>query len=393
MNSKKISIGLFALALILGIAFFFYFRAHEKTQDTRSANEVSQAEVREIEPIKATSGYGAMRKTSAKNEAALLKFVKDKLTGKAGIYTNFLDTSENQEVATGHEVLSESSGLLLRYSGLAKDRELYNQTWETALKTFDDKGQFSYRFSPKLDKRYSVNAVVDDLRLVRGLFEGDYYFSDKSLGILGEKYGKRLLKTNIEGDELVDFHDSQTDQRNSFVTLCYIDLRTLELIPFETTEKTKLLTQQTAILKDGYLGDDFPFYQTRYDYQKQVYFDSEEINVVESLLTILHLAEVKQANPKSIAFVKEQVMKGSLANRYSKTGKVVDANQSAAAYGIAAMIASEVADQEFYNKAMDQMEKSQIQDSTSPLNGGYGDSATKAAFSFNNLIALLAYQY
>ena len=57
------------------------------------------------------------------------------------------------------------------------------------------------------------------------------------------------------------------------------------------------------------------------------------------------------------------------------------------------MIASEVGDEELYNRAMDRMEASQIHDPASPLNGGYGDSQTNALFSFNNLIALLAYQY
>ncbi|MGX7418131.1 hypothetical protein ACWOFR_04930 [Carnobacterium gallinarum] len=400
MNTKKISIGLLVLVLILGSGIFFYSHIVKKESMRNATAPISQlssitsAEEQEVvKIIRPTSGYGAKRATTAKNQEALLNFIQKQMTSEFGIYTNFLDTDENQDVATGHEVLSESAGLLLRYSALAKDKKLFDQTWSKALKVFNDQDQFSYRFSPKKKKLYPVNAVVDDLRLVRGLFEGNQAFGVKEYSDLGKTYGSRLLTTNIQGDEMVDFHDSQTDQRNQFVTLCYIDLRTLKLLSLPDNEKQTLLTEQERILTGGYLGDTFPLYQTRYDYQKKTYFDSEEINVVESLLTILRLAEVNQAKTESLNFVKQQVANGKLANRYSPTGKVTDTNQSAAAYGIAAMIASEVGDQEFYDLAMDHMEASQINDSASPLNGGYGDVSTQAAFSFNNLIALLTYQY
>lgn len=177
---------------------------------------------------------------------------------------------------------------------------------------------------------------------------------------------------------------------NDFITLCYIDLKTISLLP---GNQTKLLENQTTILQNGYLGDTFPFYKTRFNYSKNDYQDSAEINVIESLLAILHLSEVGLQKQASIDYLKEQVNDGTLSNRYDSKGKPIDLNQSPAAYGIAAMIASEAGDEEFYLTAMNKMETYQIMDEASPLYGGYGDTETNQVYSFNNLIALLAYQY
>lgn len=390
MKLKK-AIGLCGLSGI----FFFLFSCQPSQADKSFVGEQhSQAESAPIEmKVKETSKYGAKRQNAKDNEQRLETFITEKLTGEYGVYTNYLDTDQNEEVATGHEVLSESSGLVLRYAALKKDQKLFKETWKKTVATFDEPTQFSYRFSPKQQKRYSVNASVDDLRIIRSLAEAQQFIPDVMSEAIVTEYGSRFYEKMVQQNKLVDFRDSQYDLTNQSITLCYIDLRTLSLLPIEFEDKKALIDAQEMILTEGYLGDQFPFYKTRYDYSQKDYIASEEINVIESLLSILHLSEVGKVKSQSLDFIKENVEKGTLYNRYSKTGEVLDQNQSAAAYGICAMIGSEVGDEELYNRAMDRMEASQINDPASQLNGGYGDSQTNALFSFNNLIALLAYQY
>ncbi|MGL4391332.1 MAG: hypothetical protein ACRCTN_10575 [Carnobacterium maltaromaticum] len=390
MRLKK-AIGLCGLS-----GLFFFLLSCQPIQSNKNfiGEQHSQAESSPVEiKIKKTNQYGANRKGAKDNEQKLETFVAEKLTGDYGIYTNYLDTDQNEEVATGHEVLSESAGLMLRYAALKQDETLFKKTWEKTVATFNESTQFSYRFSPKLQKRYPVNASVDDLRIIRGLAEAQQFIPGATSENLVTQYGSRFYKKMVNQNKLVDFRDSQYDITNKSITLCYIDLKTLSLLPIAVEDKKALIDAQEMILTEGYLGDQFPFYQTRYDYTQKAYIASEEINVIESLLSILHLSEAGKTKSQSIAFIKENVEKGTLYNRYSKTGEVLDQNQSAAVYGICAMIASEVGDEELYNRAMDRMEASQIHDPASPLNGGYGDSQTNALFSFNNLIALLAYQY
>ena len=52
--------------------------------------------------------------SQANPQAALVKFVSQKLTGKYGIYTNYLaQAGSDEHVATGHQYLSESAGYYL----------------------------------------------------------------------------------------------------------------------------------------------------------------------------------------------------------------------------------------------------------------------------------------
>lgn len=51
------------------------------------------------------------------------------------------------------------------------EKERFAEEWALAKQTFDMKGGFSYRYSPKQQKLYPVNAAVDDLRIIRALYE------------------------------------------------------------------------------------------------------------------------------------------------------------------------------------------------------------------------------
>lgn len=377
--------GVLIIFLVIGLILLLPPKSTPSPQKNSSIE--ASIIMKEEQEIKPKNHFGTK---DNQHEQALIQFIQTKMTSEHGIVTNYIDTDQTAETATGHEILSESAGLMLRYLALSGQKKEFVNEWNLTLKTVDDGTQFSYRYSPKLAKRYDVNASVDDLRILRSLKEAGSKFHDTEYEKDFEKYATRFTKTSIKENELYDFYDSKTKVNNDFITLCYIDLKTLSLLP---GNQTKLLENQTAILQNGYLGDDFPFYKTRFNYSKNDYQDSAEINVIESLLTILHLSEVGLQKQASIDYLKEQVNDGTLSNRYDSKGKPIDLNQSPAGYGIAAMIASEVGDEEFYLTAINKMETYQIMDEASPLNGGYGDTMTNQVYSFNNLIALLAYQY
>lgn len=147
-----------------------------------------------------------------------------------------------------------------------------------------------------------------------------------------------------------------------------------------------------TIIQGGYLSNDFPFYQTRFSYSSSEY-STESVNTVESLLTILHLAEIGKHKPESISFIREKVSNGSLYGRYSTSGKAESYIRSTAIYALSAMIGSVIGDQSLYEISIAQMNKFQIKNQSSEMNGGFGDTVAKQAYSFDNLMALLAYSY
>lgn len=336
--------------------------------------------------------YGGHIQGAAEREEQLLRFIRDKLSGPDGVRTNYMDTEQNKEQATGHEILSESASLLLRYQALSRSREGFAAGWEQAKRVFDRERLFSYRYSPRLSKQYPLNAAVDDLRMIRALYEAGEAFGDKAYTSLADNYGLRFAKYNIPDGEMRDFYDETYAKANSFVTLCYIDLKTLGRLPLPAKEHSAMLSKMQKIVANGYISDLFPFYQTRYNYQSRSY-ESDSIHTVESLLTILSLAEAGQAPKASLAYIKREVQNGALFGAYSLDGRPLNDIQSTAIYALAAMIGSEARDRELYDAAIQRMQAFRVEDSTSPLYGGFGDTGSGQAYSFDNLMALLAYRY
>lgn len=322
----------------------------------------------------------------------LLRFIKENMTDQHGIFTNYQPSKEDQEMATGHEVLSESAGFMMAFAVSAQMKELFQTEVSKMQRTFDNGKLFSYRYSPLKEKLFPVNATVDDLRIIRVLDHAADVFDDTSWRNLSQTYAKRFSQTNLIDTHLIDFYDSDLEQKNQQITLCYIDLAALKLLPIGDNAREKLVKTQEKILIEGYLSDDFPLYQTRYNYESKSYQDSEKVNVVESLISLLHVVRQDKQHAESIDFLKNQTAKGKLHNGYSKNGDVVDDNQSTAAYALVAIIAARIGDVTFYDSAIKQMEKFQVADTHSPFYGAFGNAATQEFYSFDNLLALLAYQ-
>lgn len=323
---------------------------------------------------------------------ALEKFILTELTGPYGVYTNLIETEQSGEAASGHEILSESASLRMLAAVRRGKKEQFNEEWERAKQVFDMNSGFSYRYSPKQQKLYSVNAAVDDLRIIQALYEAGERFGDEQYIEEADKYGQRLFEYNVKDGYLYDFYDNYYKTTNRFVTLCYINLGTLRKLSISNEFRDLLTNQMSGILEGGYLSDEFPFYETRFDYESGTY-QSENINTVESLLSILALAEVGQQKSTSIDFIKQQVEAGTLYGQYSKDGKPLNDIRSTAIYAITAMIGAEIGDDSLYRNSIERMNEFRITNASSNLYGGFGDEASGQAYSFDNLMALLAYVY
>lgn len=319
-------------------------------------------------------------------------FIISRMSGPSGVFTNYRDTLQVDNVATGHEVLSESAGLLMRYYALTNQEDLFIAEWEQAKKIFELPSGFSYRYSPKFDKIYNINATVDDLRIIRALYEAGLHFKQNEFSKLASIYGESFVKHNIIDGKLFDFYDQENKMTNDFVTLCYIDLTSLRLLPIPQTKRDNLINDMENVIHNGFISEIFPFYETRYNYETLTY-SSEGINTVESLLTILSLAESGKQRPESIAYIKEKVRSGTLYGKYTKDGTPMNDIQSTAIYAITALIGSVLHDPNLYMESIEQMEKFRVEQTNELFFGGFGDPTTETAFSFDNLMALLAYAY
>jgi hypothetical protein len=344
-----------------------------------------------VSPAGTTRPDGPLLDTAAE-EQELLQFINTQLMGPYGVYTNLQETAEAAEMATGHEVLSESASLLMRAAVLDGNQQLFDQQWALARDTFDMEGGFSYRFSPKQQKQYTVNAAVDDLRLIGALYEAGQAFNQPEYTEEADEYGRRFYDNNVRNGYMNDFYDNIFKTTNGFVTLCYIDLSVLQKLSISSELRGILLHNMGVILEDGYLSDSFPFYETRFDYKTGEY-SSEQINTVESLLTILHLAENHRQKPASIRYIKEQVAAGTLYGQYTRDGQRTNDIRSTAIYALTAMIGAVLGDQPLYAASIERMNEFRSTNAASRLYGGFGDETAGQAYSFDNLMALVAYSY
>ncbi|MGG5340625.1 hypothetical protein [Enterococcus sp. AZ192] len=377
--------------LILGVfAYFLFFR-----QTTKEIN------VKKVEPeimkLMTTDEQTFRHKTVKQSPETQerrdnLKFFIDTkmLLPSGGIITNFLENTESTEVATGHEMLSESSGLYLRNLEMTDTKGRFDAYYKETKKLFYDKVQFSYRIDEN-GKKFPVNASVDDLRIIRALIGASARFGSEDYTKEIDTLAKNFMETSMDDNVLIDFYDVDQKKKSDSTSLFYIDLKTMGYLYKKYDVSADYLQYHYSLIENGYISDTFPFYQTRYNHKTNKYENTGTINVIESLLTILHLGEAGLQKQESIDFIKDQVSKGTLFNSYDLTGVPVDKNQSAAAYALAAVIGAVIHDQELYDSSILILNNFQITDPNSLFYGGFGDIRTKDVFSYNNLMALIAY--
>ncbi|MDO4273960.1 MAG: DUF2334 domain-containing protein [Eubacteriales bacterium] len=317
----------------------------------------------------------------SEEEKACLSFIRSKMMKDGGVYTEYLDHEAGEELSGGHEILAESEGLLLEYAVRSGDEELYGEVKEYIAGVLEQDGYLSYRIEQDGTPR-TVNAAVDDLRIIRGLYEG----GDEELALV---YAGWLRKTNVKNGLVVDYYSAEEDQSGDEMTLCYGDLTAMEYAARENPKWEEIRDRAEEVMCEGYLGDGFPFFHTRYHVQKQTY-SSEDINMVESLLTVNYLSEVGRCPARTIEWMKEAVAGDGIYGSYSIDGQPLNKVESTAIYALCAMIAGNTGEQELYDMALERMLELQVTDKQSEVYGAFADSGTLKAHSFDNLTALLA---
>lgn len=91
------------------------------------------------------------------------------LAHNGGVYTNYLETADVSQDATGHEYLSESSGLVMLYDVLTDQQEHFEQELLFLERTMKNAwGLYRWR-ALEGQSLTDVAATIDDLRIIRAL--------------------------------------------------------------------------------------------------------------------------------------------------------------------------------------------------------------------------------
>ncbi|MGL4697332.1 hypothetical protein [Enterococcus larvae] len=386
----KKRIMLLIIVVLVGAGGFFFWHSNQKTTIEVPSIDEGVKNMMTSKPEDFLLTFGRSNEEIQNRRSLLKTFIQQKLMKDGNIITNYLPNEEQQNVATGHDLLSESAGLYLLDLAAKDTKGRFDVFYKRTVDTFYDGTQFSYRVTDK-GVKYDVNASLDDLRIFRALIIAKANFDTTDYDEDIQDFTEKFIQHSTNDGLLIDFYDVKNDEKSQEISLFYLDYRTLSYLYQLHDIDAKYLQYQVNIAKNGYISDEFPLYHQRYSYKSEKYLDGDNINIIESLLTIRYLAEIGEADPNSLEFVKEHVAKGTLFNAYDLNGNPVDKNQSAASYAIAALIGYFTNDDELYTQALSVLENFQTMDATNVLYGGIGDPLTKEVYSFNNLMALLAY--
>ncbi|MFJ7371384.1 hypothetical protein ACIQVU_18455 [Lysinibacillus sp. NPDC098008] len=321
----------------------------------------------------------------AKKETALPKeplspteqFVLHKLMTDKGLLRT--DLTSQKDI-----YLSESAGLWLAYLLEKGDQTRFEEQVQV-IKTFFLTDNFIV-WRIEGTKKASVNALIDDLRIIRVLLEAGEKWDNASYIRLGKNIGENLQQFGMADQLFVDFVDVHTHDKAHTLTLCYI-------MPaaFYQMEKHGLLSQQQAEQQIAILQhapfSEAGFFPKYYDLSSKSYVFDEELHMIEQLYTAYHLASI---NEDTTAF-KDWLLHlftqdDKLYGRYNATtNKPAVSYESPAVYAMAARYMLELNEQQMAQQFLAKMTALKSDPKT-----GYIHNQTQSTHVFDNLLPLLA---
>lgn len=303
------------------------------------------------------------------------------------------------DTPSGKDVLSESQGLMMQYAAIGKDMELFNRIWKfTKQYMLDEKtGLISWRYSSD-GKASDANALLDDLRIVSAMKTMEEETgSDDVLSADRITLEQAIAGNNVNSKgQLVSHMSFSNGKQSDQLSLCYIDVRTLESISEDLTEKMPTIkdtvSDAESVLLQGYISDDFPLFYSTYDYKRGKYL-TDILNMSEELLTLLHLSQAGMLPDKTLNWLKQRVDEGTLWARYETDGTVADGGEffSTSVYAIAAMIGQSEEDPDLTEKALQRMQRYRIDDMDNSCYGRFGDVDSSIVI-FDELLPMRALQ-
>lgn len=324
-----------------------------------------------------------------KEEEILINFIDSKLINEfGGIYTNYNNIKTEGDLTKGHDILSESQGMILNYYLYKNNQENYEKIFEYVKENMILKNKLvSWRIEN--NKPSEVSATIDDLRIVRSLVIASEEFQNLKYRYYGIKVSNGIYENLITDNRLIDFHDGYG--KSNITTLCYLDLYAIKLLSLFDDKWNEVYNKSIEIIEQGYISKDLPLYKKYYDGSINEYDKEENIDTLLSILVILNKAEVNEDISESTNWIKDRLKTfGYISSSYNVNMKDESKIESTAIYANIAQLAKVINDEELYKMAINKMKVFQVININSNIYGAFGNEETEEVYSYDNLNALLA---
>ncbi|MFC4098739.1 hypothetical protein [Paenibacillus xanthanilyticus] len=333
-------------------------------------------------------------KVTAAKDGQLLTFIYRHLVDPydGGVYTNLRDDLPPlPDTARNHDKLSESTGLLLDYAVSRKRQDIYlNQLFFLENELVADSMLIRWMTDDEHKRRITVNASIDDLRIIRALLEGAEQFGRDGDRQLAIKLSDQLYRAGRSQSWLADYYDARDGYIASTITASYLDVYTLNLLAGLNPKWKPIAAASQKLLGESLQANGL-FLKT-YDIPSRTWQKpTAGFNLIDVLISAVHWAEAGGDAEATVNWLKKKWQRDQrLYSVYMANGTVVNSNESPAVYALGVQLL-ELTGKEtaLTEKFKTRMRAFAVHDSSSPYVGGYVSLDDRSSYSFDNLQALL----
>ncbi len=369
---KKYKIGIIILVFLILIFYLSYIYLFKYIKKIEIDSVISNEEITNEEEI-------------------LNDFINEKLMNDlSGIYTNYVNISTEGDLTKGHDILSESQGMILNYYLYRNEKDNFDRSFNYLKENMIlDNGLVSWRIEN--GKSSEVSATIDDLRISESLIVAAEEFDKLKYRYYGLKISNGIYKNLTQENRLIDFHDGYG--KSNVTTLCYLDLSAIKTLSLLDDKWNDVYSKSMEVINNGFISSELPLYRKYYDGNISEYDNEENIDTLLSVLVILNKAEAKEDVNESIKWIKDRLKTFGYISTSYNTNKIDESKiESTSIYANIAQIAKVINDEELYTMAINKMKNFQVKNENSNIYGSFGNEKTEEVYSYDNLNALLAFR-
>lgn len=315
-------------------------------------------------------------------ENKILKFIEDNYLLSSGVMTTDM---ENKTVVTNEQLL------YMTYL-LEKDK---SDEFEAGIRYIEsqlvsDEGMVAIGRENERIERFST---YDQMKFFKLLYKAHAKWGQEKYKNMGMLIEKHLYEQYIKEKKIYPYYKLQENETiDTPIPLYFLDLNSLGLLGTQRNNWISIYNESKQLIQNAYINERFPFYHTSYDYGENTYNKDYKANMLESVLIVFNLAEVKLHKEATIDWLKMQLKKGAIYTEYNKeTGLPIEHTENAGIYGVVAQIGKIIGDIELYTLAIERMLSLQIKEEGHPEAGAFQSFTKEEINLYENLNALLAF--
>ncbi|MGB3365863.1 MAG: hypothetical protein WBA54_00090 [Acidaminobacteraceae bacterium] len=296
-----------------------------------------------------------------------------------GLVVTNLEELDDENLASGNDILSESIGLMLLKALKDNDENAFKDTVNNIeLYFFNKNNLLKWKINMEnTSDEAVVNASIDDLRVIKALFRayeawGNEIYLEKAINL-----GDNLYENCIENKSLLSYDDDDSP----LAIWAYYDFQAMYYLSSYDDRWKIVIEEGIKSIKEKQVSNMPLYYMESND---------EEYNSIENLITLMHLYEVGIKDQSSIKFIENELENGAYYAKYNKSGIAISDIESPAIYGIIAQIAKLDKNEKLYKLACEKMILFQHKENDKHF-GGYIDEETNISYSFDHLMSLLGF--